>query len=161
MAIVASGAVAIKDDTLQAGSTSIALEVDGNTTGDKHLATLGSSAGLATGGTSMTEFYSYSSATPPSAPTSHSIFEDGLGNVSGSFTDESSDEDGFRIEVEVNGLGYTFWGNNVPNDETYTAPGGTLDAVNNDEVQFRVRAYNTGGDSSWAYSNLIILEQQV
>ena len=145
MAIVASGAVAIKDDTLQAGSTSIALEVDGNTIGDKDLATLGSTAGLNTGGTSMTEFYGYSSVTIPNAPTNGDA-QDILGQyIEVTWTDNSNDETAFYIYREVDQSGgfiyYDFVGANVTtfNDENVE------DLV---YYQYQIYAYNSAGLSA-------------
>lgn len=62
MGLPADGNLSIK--LAEGSSRSIAQEVDGNTTGNKSLATLGASAG---GKTKMSEFYSYSSVSAPDA----------------------------------------------------------------------------------------------
>jgi hypothetical protein len=150
MALPASG---------QITHSQINIELGNSGSAESNSRTMASTAGFSTPD-EIEDWYGYSH-TPPTAPSAHSISEDVSGNVNGVFSDNSSDENGFRIEIEVNGGGWNFWGNNVPNDETYTAPAGSLGAVNNDEIQFRVRAYNAGGDSAWANSNALILEQQV
>ena len=159
MALPSSGSLSIKR---AAGVTrSISLEVDGNETGNKSLNTLGITAGLdASGGTTMLEFYGYSSVTIPSAPSSHSITEDNpSGDIDGTFTDNSSgseQETAFEIQYSYNGGSWTSIADNAPDDTTYVmSPSSLESAVNGDSWRCRVRATNSAGSSSWITSNII------
>lgn len=159
MALPTSGNLSIK--AAAGTSRSIALEVDGNNTGSKSLNSLGVTAGVSAGGTSMLEFYGYSSVVVPNAVSGVFAEDTGLAGINGSIVritwqDNSNNEDRFRIEVVVNSGGYQFVANvsGGINKDLYDHDAPTQQgAVSGDSLRYRVRAENTAGASAWAYSN--------
>lgn len=93
-------------------------------------------------------YITYTVLTPPAAPsncTSHYVATD---NAKCTWSDNSNNETGFRIEKAIDGAGFSFWKNvgaGVQDSGTYTL--GT-----NHRIAFRVRAYNDAGDSDWSTS---------
>lgn len=97
---------------------------------------------------------------PPAAPTNAILYDYGGLNTDTDWDDNSSgasQEDLFRIEVRVNGGVWQAHDTNLP-DDTYTyIYGGDYGATTGDTLQFRVRAENAAGNSTWALSNIVIL----
>ena len=88
----------------------------------------------------------------PSAPTGVSA-----SNVSGtentvSWTDASSNESGFKVERNQNYGGYVQIGTTSANATSYSDTSATAD----NSYEYRVRAYNVSGNSSYNYSNYVI-----
>ncbi|HIJ73521.1 MAG TPA: hypothetical protein HPP83_05400 [Candidatus Hydrogenedentes bacterium] len=89
-----------------------------------------------------------SSVTPPNAPTNLSATGVSDTQVDLVWTDNATDETGFKIErSSTSGSGYGQIGTNPADDTTYSDTGLSKGTV----YWYRVRAYNAGGDS--AYSN--------
>ncbi len=110
--------------------------------------------------TGMRDFAGHRQVTPPNAPTdatvSNRVLEGRLGErvISISWTQNSNNETGFRIENSINDGAWAFVKNvgaNVTNtvDEIFLPEGGSY--------RFRVRAYNSSGHSAWAVSNFILI----
>ena len=85
--------------------------------------------------------------TPPVAPSSLVATAASATQVNLSWTDNSSDEAGFRIERSTDAVNFTQIGTTAAGGRTYGAAGLTASTA----YTFRVRAYNANGDS--AYSN--------
>jgi hypothetical protein len=88
-----------------------------------------------------------SPASPPAAPSGLSAAAASSSRIDLSWTDNSSDEGGFKVERSPNGTTWTQVATVGANARTYAAAG--LSAST--QYYFRVRAYNAAGDS--AYSN--------
>ncbi len=69
-----------------------------------------------------------------------------------SWTDNSSNESGFRIELSTNGVDFPVIATNVADDTTYSRP-----IERNRSYYFRVRAFNSVGNS--AYSNTVTVRR--
>ncbi|MDQ3061910.1 MAG: fibronectin type III domain-containing protein, partial [Acidobacteriota bacterium] len=88
--------------------------------------------------------------TPPTPPVSPSnLTTSGISSsaINLAWTDGSTNEDGFKIERSTDGTNFTEIATTAANVTTYSA--GSLQAAT--QYYFRVRAYNTGGNS--AYTN--------
>ena len=86
-------------------------------------------------------------ATPPAAPSSLTATEDGT-TIDLAWTDNASDEDGFEVERADGGVGnWSVIATLGPNTTAYADTGLPISTT----YDYRVLAYNTGGDS--AYSN--------
>jgi hypothetical protein len=104
---------------------------------------------------------------PPTAPTNASASEDGIGQVSVTWTDNSSgveQEDLFRVQGQLNGTGgaWTELGTVLTDVTTYNdLPSTSMGAVNGDTAYYRVRAENAAGNSVWSSpSTGIVLANQ-
>jgi titin len=105
-------------------------------------------AGVTSDRCGLSEVQLYGAAPPPSAPSSLTATKVSSSRIDLSWTDNSSDETGFKIERKT-GAGGTYaqidtLGAGVTTYESTGLSGDT-------EYYYRVRAYNAGGDS--AYSN--------
>jgi subtilisin family serine protease len=87
------------------------------------------------------------STSPPVAPTGLAATAASATQINLSWTDNSADESGFKVERSTDGVNFTQVGTTAAGVRTYSATG--LTASTN--YAFRVRAYNANGDS--AYSN--------
>ena len=87
------------------------------------------------------------SATPPAAPTALAAAAASSTQINLSWTDNSSDETGFKVERSTDGVSFTQVGTTAAGVRTYSATG----LAASTSYTFRVRAYNANGDS--AYSN--------
>jgi len=89
-----------------------------------------------------------SSVSPPSAPTNLSATGVSTSQIDLTWTDNATNEQGFKIErSSTSGSGYSQIGTNPADDTTYSDTG----LSKNTTYWYRVCAYNQGGDS--AYSN--------
>lgn len=90
------------------------------------------------------------------------LAEDGLGIVTGSFTDNSSNETEFVVTARVNGGGYVARETLAANTTSITghSPNIEYGAVNTDSYQIGVRASRYGRLSTLHTSNVIILANQ-
>jgi len=84
---------------------------------------------------------------PPAAPTSLAATTASSSQINLSWTDNATNESGFRVELSTDGTNFTQIATTSANATTYSAV--TLSASTT--YYFRVRSYNDGGDS--AYSN--------
>lgn len=108
--------------------------------------------------------------TPPNAPLNVSATVNAPDDVSLSWTDNSDDEDNFRIQINRNSQGW----NDIVSSSTSATPGANTESVTiqpgshgggtrntaeevgaDSEMQFRVRAENDIGGSDWAYSGSV------
>ncbi len=87
------------------------------------------------------------STTPPVAPTGLAAAVASATQINLSWTDNSADEAGFKVERSTDGVSFTQIGTTAAGVRTYSATG----LVASTAYTFRVRAYNANGDS--AYSN--------
>ncbi|MEP1892329.1 MAG: fibronectin type III domain-containing protein, partial [Cyclobacteriaceae bacterium] len=85
--------------------------------------------------------------TPPPAPSNLSVSVISSTQVNLSWSDNASNEDGFSIEESVNGGSYVAVASVSTNTTSYSRTGLTASTP----YSYRVRAYNSGGNS--AYSN--------
>lgn len=92
-------------------------------------------------------FSSGGSVTAPTAPTNLSATAASSSQIDLAWTDNSSNEDGFKIERSTDGTNFSQIATVGSNTVSYSSTG--LSA--NTTYYYRVRAYNTGGDSN--YSN--------
>lgn len=91
----------------------------------------------------------------PTAPSNLSATNTaGQSTISLAWDDNSSNEDGFRLEVSVNNGTYSFVTNLNQNITSYTD---ATSKFNNSTYTYRVRSYNTSGASSWTISNTITI----
>ncbi|MFH1022407.1 MAG: fibronectin type III domain-containing protein [Planctomycetota bacterium] len=81
---------------------------------------------------------------PPPAPSGLSAAADSDTRVNLSWTDNSTDETGFRIERSSDNITFTADGTTAAGDTTYTSPNLSPSTA----TYFRVAAYNGKGDSS-------------
>ncbi len=86
-----------------------------------------------------------SASTPPAAPSNPTLSKQGTGYLF-SWTDNSTNEDRFRIERRVGTGTWDFWGQ-VGADST--ALSALVFASADDTYTFRVRAENAAGESAW------------
>jgi hypothetical protein len=86
---------------------------------------------------------------PPAAPSTLTVAAVSKTQVNLSWTDRSSNEDGFKIERSLNGTTFVEVDSVGPNVRTYSNTG----LVANTTYSYRVRAFNQGGYS--AYSNVV------
>ncbi|MDI6752014.1 MAG: fibronectin type III domain-containing protein [bacterium] len=91
--------------------------------------------------------YSYTGGTPPSAPSNLSATPISSTQINLSWTDNANNETGFNLERKVSGGNYTQIATPGANITSYQNTG----LIPNTTYYYRVRAYNTYGDS--AYSN--------
>ncbi|WP_435175664.1 fibronectin type III domain-containing protein [Halorussus sp. AFM4] len=86
---------------------------------------------------------------PPSAPSNTSQTIDADDSITVTWTDNSDNEDNFRVQVSEDGSSYSTVATPGANSTSYTysATPGT------NTHRFRVRAENTAGNSSWDYSS--------
>lgn len=112
---------------------------------------------LGTRGGAQNEYYNteialvnlgFVSPTAPSNCTSHYIATD---NAKCTWTDNSNNETGFRIERAIAGAGWVFW----KNVGAGVTDSGTFTLGSNNRIKFRVRAYNGFGDSAYSTSAYI------
>lgn len=83
----------------------------------------------------------------PAAPTSPAAAATGVNTVAVTWTDASTDEDGFTVERSPAGAGtWTDVGSVGPNVTSFGDTGLTAGTA----YDYRVRAYNGGGTSSWS-----------
>ncbi len=88
-------------------------------------------------------------AVPPAAPANLMAAAASSAQINLNWTDQSADEDGFRIERSPNGLAsWALIASLPPNATSYASTG----LACNTPYYYRVRAYNAGGES--LYSNL-------
>jgi rhamnogalacturonan endolyase len=85
--------------------------------------------------------------TPPAAPSSLTATAVSSSRIDLSWTDDSSDEDGFKIERSTDGTSFTQIATVGANVTTYSDTGLSASTT----YYYRVRAHNSAGDSS--YSN--------
>jgi hypothetical protein len=83
----------------------------------------------------------------PSAPSGLSASAVSTTQINLAWTDNSSNEDGFKVERSTNGTSWTQVGTVAANGKTFSSTG----LAKNTLYYFRVRAYNASGNS--AYSN--------
>ena len=84
------------------------------------------------------------------APTNFvATFNGGTGDVDLSWTDNTSDEDNFRIEVDVDGGGFNFLNSPAANATSYSHVG----VIGGSTYTYRIRAEKTAENSAWATSN--------
>jgi len=103
-----------------------------------------------------TTYSQYSSETPfvyttPSAPSGCTASYVATDNAKCTWTDNSAYEDGFRIEVSINGGSWTFWKNvgaNVTDSGNYSVGA-------NKKIAFRVRSYKGSLYSSFSTSGTV------
>lgn len=105
------------------------------------------------GGTGVGSVQSFT--TLPSIPTAPTGVT--ASNVSGtensvSWTDTSSNESGFKVERSANYGGYVQVGTTSANATSYSDTSASAD----NSYEYRVRAYNVSGNSSYNYSNYVI-----
>ena len=86
-------------------------------------------------------------AAPPAAPSGLAAAAASSSQINLSWSDNSSDETGFKVERSTNGTTWTQVGTVGANVKTYPA----TDLTASTQYWFRVRAYNAAGDSG--YSN--------
>ena len=84
---------------------------------------------------------------PPAAPISLTLTVKSSSQISLAWTDKSTNETGFKIERSTNGTTFTQIATVGAGVKTYSSTGLTTKT----KYYYRVRAYNTGGDS--AYTN--------
>jgi Matrixin/Fibronectin type III domain/Bacterial pre-peptidase C-terminal domain len=84
--------------------------------------------------------------TPPAAPTALAAAAASADRVDLTWTDQSNDEDGFRVERSTDGTTFTFVANVGANATGYAVTGLSASTT----YYFRVRAYNAVGDSAWS-----------
>ena len=96
-------------------------------------------------------FYVQDVALPPEAPSDLEATPDETPRVHLTWTDESHNETGFRIERKVRGGSYS------PLDEVGANNQGYWDysVVAGTEYKYRIQAYNGAGSSSWEYSDYV------
>ena len=88
-------------------------------------------------------------SSPPAAPTNLSGSAQTGGRINLSWTQNSSNEDGFIVERSSNGTSFTVIATTGPNATAYSVTG----LASNTRYYFRVRAFNSLGSS--AYSNTL------
>lgn len=153
MALPASGSLSIKG---AAGvGRSISQEVDGNETGNKSLATLSTSAGKSAPH-GMIEFYSYTSVVvapgPVSNVTTNNINPFGI-EVGWDAPSTGGSPTNYRVEMSEDGGPFSLYDNNGTSV--------TITILNSDltvglDYQFRIRAENSAGNSTYTTSSSII-----
>ena len=98
------------------------------------------------------EWYGYEHIVIPPAPSGFTIVKNTATKLVGTWTDNSSNENHFRIEEEYAGGGWVFLVNAAENATNYND---TIIATI-DSIQWRIRAENTiEGNSAWVYSNIL------
>lgn len=103
----------------------------------------------------MFSIFGFFRAKGPNPPSNMVIVYSGAGTtINYSFTDNSTDETGFRVEYSLNGGAWTFAETLSANDtsDSFAVPG-YVDLVT--QLQMRVRANGTGGDSDYTESNIL------
>lgn len=89
--------------------------------------------------------------TAPNAPSGAAALQPVAGaNIVVSWSDNSSDETGFRIECSENSGVYFFVTNRGANSVNYSHSYPYTDGYS---YRYRIRAYNGAGYSLWAYTN--------
>ncbi len=84
----------------------------------------------------------------PTAPSGCAAQYVATNNAKCTWNDNSDNEDGFRIERNIDDGGWVFWKNVAENIED----SGNYNVGANHKIQFRVQAYNTEGSSAWSTS---------
>ncbi len=97
---------------------------------------------------SLNDFYGYSAETIPSAPSGVNTVMDFV--IKANWTDESGDEDGFRIQWSIDGGPYGNTHTVAANSVTATFPGNCVEGNN---YRCRVQSYNGAGNSSYIVSS--------
>ena len=87
-----------------------------------------------------------SDTTPPAAPTNLAATAVSSSQIGLQWDDNSSNEDGFRIERKVGGGSFEFLVNKSSGDTSHQDTG----LVSSTTYTYRVRAYNGDGDSDWS-----------
>ncbi|MBS4016320.1 MAG: choice-of-anchor J domain-containing protein [Candidatus Latescibacteria bacterium] len=89
---------------------------------------------------------SFTTATPPNAPTNLAISNIAVNGMDLSWSDNSADEDSFLVYMSLNGIAYNWYAANDANDNTYSATGLNPNA----RYYWRVTALNnTTGQSDY------------
>lgn len=98
----------------------------------------------------------------PTAPSSFTISENGFGSVTGSFTDNSSNEDNFIVEANPNGAGFESRETLAANTTSISshAPAIYYSVTNGQNYQMRVKAIRFGRESAATNSNTLSLANQ-
>jgi hypothetical protein len=89
-----------------------------------------------------------SPTTPPAAPSQLTATANGASRIDLSWTDNSADERGFKIERSPDGAAWSQVGTAGANATAYSATGLSASTT----YHFRVRAYNAAGDSAYTAS---------
>ena len=147
MTLQTSGAISIAD---------IATEVGNNPTTQQSMDSLTASAigdaGITAEPDEFYDWYGYSHDPIPAAPSNFVISKLTSTKLVGSWTDNSVNETGFRIEEEYAGGGWVFLANAAENATGYNDT--IIPTINS--IQWRIRAENTiYGNSAWVYSNIL------
>lgn len=85
---------------------------------------------------------------PPAAPSALALTVRSSSQINLAWTDNATNETGFKIERSLDGVTFTQIGTVAAGTRSYSSTG----LVTKTKYYYRVRAYNTGGDS--AYSNV-------
>lgn len=153
MALQASGQITYEDIAAELNDSSTQMSMDSFTA-----QAIGSTA-ITNTPDEIEDWYSYSHTTTPNAPTGFTAVENGDGlNIDLNWTDNSSgtgQEDHFRIEVNYNSGGYTFLVNTAQDATSYQHATLNCPTDTGDTYQYRIRAENAAGDSSYATSSVV------
>ena len=107
----------------------------------------------------LEDWYGYSHTQIPNAPSGFTAVENGDGlNIDLNWTDNSAgigQEDNFRIEASYNSGLYSFVVDTAQDATSYQHATLNCPIDTGDTYQYRIRAENAAGNSSWVYSSVV------